>query len=73
MHLTNTFKDELTSSLKQYSLMNSLQIAILLCILYISCGCTPYIFFIAGTLTNSKGLDGMAHNAIFYQGLHCLQ
>ena len=27
MHLTNTFKDELTSSLKQYSLMNSLQIA----------------------------------------------
>ena len=27
MHLTNTFKDELTSSLKHYSLMNSLQIA----------------------------------------------
>ena len=27
MHLTNTFKDELTSSLKQYSLMNILQIA----------------------------------------------
>ena len=27
MHLTNTFKDELTSSLKHYSSMNSLQIA----------------------------------------------
>ena len=73
MHLTNTFKDGLTSSLKQYSLMNSLQIAILFCILYISCGCTPNFFSITGTLTNSKGLDEMAHNAIFYQGLHCLQ
>ena len=27
MHLTNTLRDELTSSLKQYSLMNFLQIA----------------------------------------------
>ena len=41
MHLTNTFKDELTSSLKQYSLINSLQIAFFCCFLYISCGCTP--------------------------------
>ena len=71
MHLTNTFKDELTSSLKQYSLMNSLKLQFL-CFLYISCGCTPF-FSITGTLTNSKGLDEMAHNAIFYQGLHCLQ
>ena len=75
MHLTNTFKDELTSSLKQYSFMNSLQIAkfLMLCILYISCGCTPYVFSITGTLTNSKGLDEMAHSAIFQQGLHRLQ
>ena len=71
MHLTNTFKDELTSSLKQYSLINYLQIAIFCCFLYISCGCTPYYFSITGTLTNSKGLDEMAHNAIFHQGLHC--
>ena len=35
MHLTNTFKDELTSSLKQYSLMNYLQIAIYFFLLFI--------------------------------------
>ena len=72
MHLTNTFKDELTSSLKQYSFMNSLQIANALHIIH-SCGCTPYVFSITGTLTNSKGLDEMAHNAIFQQGPHRLQ
>ena len=75
MHLTNTFKDELPSSLKHYSSMNSLQIAkfLMLCILYSSCGCTPYVFSITGTLTNSKGLDKMAHSAIFQQGPHRLQ
>ena len=72
IHLTNTFKDELTSSLKQYSLMNSLQIAIFLLFIHFMWLYTIF-FSITGTLTNSKGLDEMAHNAIFYQGLHCLQ
>ena len=72
MHLTNTFKDELTSSLKQYSFMNSLQIANTLHIIHFMWLCTIR-FFITGTLTNSKGLDEMAHNAIFQQGPHCLQ
>ena len=73
MHLTNTFKDELTSSLKQYSLMNSLQIAIFFLLFIHFMWLYTIIFSITGTLTNSKGLDEMAHNAIFYQGLHCLQ
>ena len=73
MHLTNTFKDELTSSLKQYSLVNSLQIAFSFAF-YTFHVVVHHIFFsITGTLTNSKALDEMAHNAIFYQGLHCLQ
>ena len=73
MHLTNTFKDELTSSLKQYSLMNSLQIAIFFAFYTFHVVVHHNFFSITGTLTNSKGLDEMAHNAIFYQGLHCLQ
>ena len=72
MHLTNTFKDELTFSLKQYSLIISLQIAIFLLFIHFMWLYTIF-FSITGTLTNSKGLDEMAHNAIFYQGLHCLQ
>ena len=72
MHLTNTFKDELTFSLKQYSWMNSLQIAFFFLFIHFMWLYTIF-FSITGTLTNSKGLDEMAHNAIFYQGLHCLQ
>ena len=71
MHLTNTFKDELASStLKQYNLMNSLQIANVLHFIHFMWLYTISIFSITGTLTNSKGLDEMAHNA---KGLHCLQ
>ena len=91
MHLTNTFNDELTSYLKQYTLCNAIDNFISLlhshrihkraifcklqmfCIFYISCGCTPEVLSITGTLTNSKDLDEMAHNAIFHQGLHSLQ
>ena len=91
MHLTNTFKDELTPYLKQYSLCNAIDNSIsllhshrihkkgILCkvqmffILYISCGCTPQVLSITGTLTNSKDLDEMAQISIFHQGLHCLQ
>ena len=73
MHLTNTFKDELTSSLKQYSLMNILQIANVLHFIHFMWLYTISIFPITGTFTNSKGLGEMAHNAIFHQGLHRLQ
>ena len=91
MHLTNTFKDELTPYLKQYILCNAVDSFISLlhlhgmhkrrilcklqmfCILNSSCGCTPEVLSIKCTLTNIKGLDEMAHNAIFHQGLHCLE
>ena len=73
MHLTNTFKDELTSSLKQYSLMNFLQIANVLHFIHFMWLYTISIFSITGTFTNNKGLDEMAPNAIFHQGLHRLQ
>ena len=91
MHLANTFKDELTFYLKQYTLCNAIDSSILLLnshrmhkrgilcklqmfyFLNISCGCIPKVLSIKGTLTNSKGLDEMAHNAIFHQGLHCLE
>ena len=73
MHLTNTFKNELTSSLKQYSLMNILQIANVLHFIHFMWLYTISIFSITGIFTKSKGLDEMAHNAIFHQGLHRLQ
>ena len=73
MHLINNFKDELTSSLKQYSLMNCLQIANVLHFIHFVWLYTISIFSITGTFTNSKGLDEMAHNSIFHQGLHHLQ
>ena len=60
MHLTNTFKDELTSSLKQYSLMNSLQIAIFFAFYTFHVVVHHNFFSITGTLTNSKGHDEMA-------------
>ena len=53
MHLTNTFKDELTSSLKQYSLLNFLQIANVLHFIHFVCLYTISIVSITGTFINS--------------------
>ena len=53
--------------------MNSLQIANVLHFIHVMWLYTLVFFPITDTLTNSKGLDEMAHDAIYYRGLHRLQ